>query len=104
SSTPALDQLGLPAINKLKTSLQNVGFKSNENFLAWQWTSLYPLRRDFLIRFTQQPEKLLDETEAILKDFLIERGELLEQANAALQATPRNVAVSLDQLRSKRND
>jgi len=88
-------------VRKLKAALQNAGFKSNENFLAWQWTMLYPRRRDFLIRFAQQPEKLLDEAEAIVKTLLIERRELVEQANAALQAAPRSIAVALNQLRDE---
>ena len=101
SAAPSPDQLGFPAVRKLKAALQNAGFKSNENFLAWQWTMLYPRRRDFLMRFAQQPEKLLDEAEAIVKTFLIERRELVEQANAALQAAPRSIAVALNQLRDK---
>jgi len=47
---------------------------------------LYPRRRDFLMGFAQHPEKLLDDAEAILKTFLIERRVLVGLANAALQA------------------
>lgn len=104
STAPSPDQLGFPAVNDLKKSLQNAGFKSNENFLAWQWTMLYPRRRDFLMRFAQQPEKLLNDALVSLQKLLIEHRMLIEQANAALQATPRSIAVSLDQLRIRRRD
>jgi hypothetical protein len=104
SASPSPDQLGLPAVSSLKAALQTAGFKSNENFLAWQWTTFHPRRKDFLLRYSLQPEKLLGEMEAILKTLLIEHGVSIEQANAALKAAPRSTAVSLDQLRSKRTD
>ncbi len=102
STAPAPEQLGLPDVARLKVSLQNARFKANENFLAWQWTKLYPRSRDFLMRFSLQTDKLLDDAEEILKPFLIERRDLLEQANSALQAAPRSIAISLNRLRSKR--
>lgn len=104
SATPSPDQLTLPAVAALKQSLQNAGFKNNENFLAWQWTALHPRRRDFLLRYAQQPEKLLGDVEAILKTLLTEHRALIEQANAALQTAPRSMTVSLDRLRGKRSD
>lgn len=104
SATPSPDRLALPAVAALKQSLQNAGFKHNENFLAWQWTAFYPRRRDFLLRYAQQPEKLLDDVEAVMKPLLTDHRTLIEQANAALQTTPRSMTISLDQLRSKRTD
>ena len=50
SASPTPDQLELPAVTGLKAALQKAGFKSNENFLAWQWTSFHPRRKDFLLR------------------------------------------------------
>lgn len=104
STAPATEQLALPAVSALKQALQDAGFKHNENFLAWQWTALHPRRQDFLLRFAQQPETLLNETSAILEKLLVEHRALIEQANAALQTAPRSMAISLDQLRIKRSD
>jgi hypothetical protein len=104
SASLSPDQLGLPAVTALKAALQTAGFKSNENFLAWQWTPFHPRRKDFLLRYSLQPEKLLGEMEAILKSLLIDHGVSIEQANEALKSAPRSEAVSLDQLRSKRID
>lgn len=102
SSTPATAQLALPAVAKLKQTLTDDGFKSNEAFLAWQWTNLYPRRRDFLLRYSQQPEKLLDEVEAQLARLLVDQRELITTANAALLSLPVSMPVSLNQLhRSK---
>lgn len=102
SSTPTPEQLALPAICALKQSLQDAGHKNNANFLAWQWTAFHPRRRDFLLRYSQHPEAVLGETVAILGKLLTEHRSQIEQANDALQAVPRSMAVSLDQLRSKR--
>jgi hypothetical protein len=104
SAAPTPEQLGLPAVSILKESLQTAGFKSNENFLAWQWTALHPRRKDFLLRYSLQPEKLLGDMEAIFKTLLLEHRVSIEQANAALKTAPRSMTVSLDQLRSKRVD
>jgi hypothetical protein len=102
SAAPSPDQLGLHDINKLKESLQQAGFKNNENFLAWQWTTFHPRRKDFLLRYSLQPEKLLGEMEVIFKTLLIDHRELIEQANVALKNAPHSTAISLDKLRSKR--
>ncbi len=103
-AAPSPDQLGLPAVSSLKESLQTAGFKSNENFIAWQWTAFHPRRKDFLLRYSLQPEKLLGDMEAIFKTLLLEHRVSIEQANAALKTAPRSMTVSLDQLRSKRVD
>lgn len=104
SASPSPDQLGLPAVSALKAALQTAGFKSNENFLAWQWTAFHPRRKDFLLRYALQPEKPLGEMEATLKTLLMGHSVPIEQANAALKSAPRSAAVSLDRLRSKRID
>lgn len=104
SAAPSPEQLTLPAVAALKQSLQHAGFKNNESFLAWQWTAFHPRRRDLLLRYAQQPEKLLGEVATILKPLLIEHRASIEQANAALQTAPRSMTISLDQLRSKRSD
>jgi hypothetical protein len=101
SAKPTPDQLGLPAVSRLKASLQKAGFKNNENFLAWQWTTFHPLRKDFLLRYAQQPEKLLGDIEGVFKTLLIEHRVSIEQANAALKSAPRSLALSLNQLRDE---
>ena len=104
SAAPSPDQLGLPAVNTLKESLQKAGFKNNESFLAWQWTTFHPRRKEFLLRYARRPEQLLDDMETVLKTLLIDHGTSIELANAALQNAPSSMAVSLKQLRSKRSD
>lgn len=103
-STPTPDQLALPAVATLKHTLKEAGFSGNENFAAWQWTRFHPRRSDFLLRYTQDPEKLLDEVESTFNSLLVEQREQIAAANAALKAAPRSMTISLDQLRSKRED
>lgn len=102
SEAPTPEQLALPAIAALKLSLQEEGYKNNANFLGWQWTNLHPRRKDFLLRYSRQPDVVLNEAMAILTKLLNGHRDLIEQANEALRAAPRSMAVSLDQLRSKR--
>jgi len=104
NTKPSPDQLGLKEVGNLKLALQKAGFKSNENFLAWQWTPFYPRRREFLLRYSQHPERILGELEDSLKKMLVEHRMAIIQANAALKATPDSLAVSLDQLRRKHVD
>jgi hypothetical protein len=101
SNPPAPDQLGLPAVSSLKSALKKAGFKSNENFLAWQWTNFHPRRKDFLLRYARQPEKLLDDVELVFGTLLINHHEAIEQANEALKIAPRGLAVSLNKLRDE---
>lgn len=101
SGTPAPGQLGLAAVGKLKSALQHAGFKNNENFLAWQWSMLYPRRRDFLLRYSQQPEKLLNEAEATLKTLLLDHRDTIEQANAELNTVPHSLSTALNKLRDE---
>lgn len=104
SATPTPEQLCLPAVSALKESLQQAGFKNNENFLAWQWTAFYPRRRDFLLRFSQQPEILLNDATAVLNKLLAEHCATIAQANAALQTATRSMTISLHRLHDKRSD
>jgi hypothetical protein len=101
STAPSPEQLKLPAITELKASLQKVNFKANESFLAWQWTSFHPRRKDFLLRYSQQPEITLDEMTTILQTLLVDFNEAINLANAALQLTPQGLSASLDQLRAE---
>jgi len=102
SAAPAPDQLGLAHVGSLKSSLQKSGFKSNENFLAWQWTVFHPRHKDFLLSYAHQPEKLLDDVVAIFGKLLVNHRELIGQANEALRtARPRSLSASLDQLRDE---
>ena len=101
SASPTPDQLKLPAIISLKAALQKAGFKSNENFLAWQWTSFHPRSKDFLLGYAQQPEKLLDDIETIFKTLLTDHRAAIGLANDALNSLPPNLAVSLKQLRDE---
>lgn len=103
-AAPATEQLALPAVVALRQQLMDAGFGQNENFLAWQWTRFYPRRSDFLLSYSQQPEKLLDEVEAVFKSLLTEHRAQIASANAALQGVTRSMPVSLEQLRRKRED
>ncbi len=102
SAPPTTDQLRSVAVHNLKNSLQTAGFKSNESFLAWQWTKFYPRSKNFLLRYTNQPEKLLDETLATLKIFLTDHLQAIKQANDTLAETQqRNLSSALNQLRGE---
>ncbi|MDO8208042.1 MAG: hypothetical protein Q7T38_09555 [Gallionella sp.] len=100
-AAPAPEQLALPAVATLRKLLMDAGFKNNENFLAWQWTRHHPRRSDFLQRFAQQPEKLLDDIAAVFKPLLTDQRTLIASANVALKEMPRSMSISLDQLRRK---
>jgi len=102
SSTPSPDHLKLPAVSQLKAALDKAGLKGNENFLGWQWTKLYPRRQDFLLKFSKNPQILLDEAATPLRDLMTDFGSALAAANAELRAAPRSMAISLDQLRSRK--
>ena len=103
-AAPTPEQLALPAVATLKQQLLDAGFGHNENFLGWQWTRFHPRRSDFLLSYSQQPESLLDDVEAVFKSLLTEHRAQIASANAALQAVPRSMTISLDQLRRKRSD
>ena len=101
SAPPTPEQLKMSAVQALKQLLQKRGFKDNDNFIAWQWTKLYPRRSDFLLRMTQQPDDLLREAEDNLKIFLTEVQTELEQANDALKTLPNSLDKTLTQLRKE---
>lgn len=101
SSTPTPEHLALPAVQTLRNALSDAGYKNNENFLAWQWTKLYPRSKTFLLRYTQQPEVVFDEIESLLSTLLLSYREQLALANLALQSAPRSMTISLDKLRTK---
>ena len=101
SAPPTPEQLGLPAVSGLKAALQKEGFKSNENFLGWQWTSFHPRRKEFLLQYALNPEVLLGNMEALFNGLLIGHRIPIELANAALKSAPRSLAAALDQLRDK---
>jgi len=101
STAPSREQLRIATVNGLKASMQNAGFKNNENFLAWRWTAFHPRRKDFLLRFAQQPEKLLDDIENIFSPLLIDHREAIATANATLKSMPHSLASSLDRLRDE---
>lgn len=102
SGTPTPEITQLANVEALRDTLQMEGFKNNESFLAWQWSPYHPRRRDFLLRFSRQPEALLDEAAALLQGLLVKHGTSIKAVNAALEAAPRSAAVSLEQLRTKR--
>jgi hypothetical protein len=102
NTAPDAAQKALPAVAELQLALQSAGFKQSDSFLAWQWLPWHPRQRDFLSRFTSQRDSLMDESDSIWSRLLITYGEELRLANLALnEPSHRNVAVSLDQLRSK---
>jgi hypothetical protein len=101
SNIPTPGQLGLPGVISLKSSLQQAGFKSNENFLAWQWTAYHPRRKDFLLGYAQNPGKVLGAIETVFRLLLIEHRVGIDQANAELGSVPRGLAVSLKQIRDE---
>jgi hypothetical protein len=102
SGTPTPEHLALPAVSALRETLNAAGYKSNENFIAWQWTNLHPRSKSFLLRYTQQPEPLFSEIESSLRKLLIDHREQINRANTALGTAPRSMTISLEQLRSKR--
>ena len=104
SAPPSPEQLALPAVVALKEALMQAGFKSNESYLAWQWTKLHPRRKDFLLRYAQQPDALLNDAQAFMQALLLDQRDAIAAANAALQAAPRSTAISLTRLRSKHSD
>jgi len=100
SNTPEPDRLRLPEINALRALLLEHNFKESDSFLAWVWTPWHPRRRDFLLRFAQDREQLLDDAAGLLTLFLSDHGKALDAANAALVQAPRSIAVPLEQLRA----
>ena len=93
---------GLATATNLKATLQKAGFKNNESFLAWQWTGFHPRRKDFLLRYASQPEKLLEEAVAKFATLLIDHSVAIDQANARLStAGSKSLSASLEKLRDE---
>ncbi|MGB8517849.1 MAG: hypothetical protein WCD45_08165 [Gallionella sp.] len=101
SSTPTPEQLALPAVQALRASLSDAGYKNNESFIAWQWTKLYPRSKSFLLRYTLQADTVFGDIESLLEKLLLNHGEQIAQANESLRSAPRSMTISLDQLRVK---
>ena len=101
SVAPTPKQLALPAVITLKKTLQQAGFKNNESHLAWQWTMMHPRRKDFLLRYSHQPEILLAEVQGVFKALLIDNREVINQANESLKSAPRLLASSFNQMRNE---
>ncbi|RFC34902.1 MAG: hypothetical protein DID92_2727744334 [Candidatus Nitrotoga sp. SPKER] len=102
SATPTLEQKQLSAIKTLHNTFQEAGFKSNESFLAWQWTPYYPRSMDFLLRFSTSADSLLNEVLDLIQNLLVTHHDALHFANTALFESSRSAAisvVSLDRLR-----
>lgn len=96
---PTDDKKNLPEIASLREKLQRAGFKNNERFLAWRWTTFYPQRKQFLLGLGTQPDILLDKTAIPLLDLLSSHETELNLANTALREKGSSTAISLDQLR-----
>jgi hypothetical protein len=101
SATPSPEQLAIPDITHLKNALQKEHFKSNESFLGWQWTSLHPRRKDFLLRYAKQPESIHEEILKALQPLLINLNQDITRANAVLQHASHGLSASLSQLRAE---
>ena len=101
SNTANATQKSLPAVADLGSRLSTAGFSDSDTFLAWQWLPWHPRRRDFLLRFANQREEILNEAMQLWELLLGDFGEQLKQANEALNMPGHSTAVSLDQLRSK---
>lgn len=99
SAPPATGKIALETITSLHKKLQREGCKSNDNFLAWRWTSLYPRRKHFLLQLSAQPDELISGAIAPLLDLLTRYTTELHLANSALCDEGTNAAISLDQLR-----
>ncbi len=99
SELPPSDKTALAAVVTLHDALQKDGYKSNERFLAWRWSPLYPIRKDFLLKFSRQSEVLLDETMQLLTGLIGKHSSALATANAALREAPSSAIISLARLR-----
>ncbi len=88
--TPEMQQIN--TIHTLRDTLQTAGFKTNESYLAWQWTSYHPRRKDFLLRFSTAKDALLDEVAELLDDLLVKHSAAVHAANSALCEAPNNAA------------
>jgi hypothetical protein len=98
----ASGQSGLATVIDLKKSLQKAGFKSNETFLAWQWTAFHPRRKDFLLGYARHPEQVLEDVATKFSTLLIDYRAPIDQANEMLgSVASRSLSASLEQLRDE---
>ncbi len=100
SATAEPQKKSLDPVAALCGALEQEGFKTSDNFLAWQWSPYYPRSKKFLMRLSTSGDKLLDEAAGLLRQLIETHGSALAAANAALREAPRTVAVSLDGLRA----
>jgi hypothetical protein len=100
STAPTPEHSRVAEVAALNAAFQSAGYKTSENFLAWQWTPYHPRRKDFLLRFSTEPEKLLDEVAGLLQTMLQTHGAALQAANGSLRNAPRSATVSLNKLRA----
>lgn len=101
NSIPEPAQKSLPAVETLRARLSDAGFKQNDSFLAWQWSPWYPRRKDFLLRFANTQDELIEAAIQPWQMLLQEYGEQLRTANLELNKTPQSAVISLDQLHNK---
>lgn len=99
NTPPAVGKTSLAEITSLLGKLQSAGYKNNDRFLAWRWTSLYPRRKHFLLQLSARADELINEAIAPLLDLLTRYAIELRLANAALGDESPNATISLDQLR-----
>jgi hypothetical protein len=98
SSTPTFDKINLKEIVALRDALQGDGYKDNNGFMAWRWTTLHPRGKDFLLRFDTQREELLKSAVTDLIVMIDRHSDLLQAANRALADAPKSAAISLAKL------
>ena len=101
SDSPRPEHLALPSVSALEQSLAVSGFRKNTGFLGWQWTNHYPRSRNFLLRYSQAPDTLLDEFSGLLERLIEDRTELITQANDDLKRVVTAQPISLGRLRPK---
>ena len=99
SSAPTNDKTNLAEVLILRDALLRDGYKSNESFLAWQWTQLHPRSKDFLLGFTSQREEMLDRSAKHLSELMNKHADDICSANHVLATTPQSTAISLTSLR-----
>ncbi|MFZ5503148.1 MAG: hypothetical protein ACOY3V_06460 [Pseudomonadota bacterium] len=99
SAEPGPEQLALPAVIALQDALQQLGFKNNSSFLAWQWSRFYPRGKDFQLRFSQHADALLADFESLFSVLLVDHQQPIAAANHALANARGSSPVSLAHLR-----
>lgn len=104
SSAQETRQQSAPGVAALKKHLQEAGFGSNEQFLAWRWTLLYPRDRDFLLHFSANPEAAVAEPVKMLNELLAICGDAITTINRDLAQPGVIVTIPLSQLRRKNPD